>query len=202
MFGQGGLQLSDCTFGECVAQNVIDTTSSSSSTTEDTKKSLSGGVIAGLAVVGALVLLAVLFLIWGFIGQRRARRGRYDVTASNSMPISWKDVSYFVSTPRAFGAFRRRGTSRGDYSGTKRILDNVSGYVAPGQMMAILGPSGAGKTTLVEILAGKQKTGRVSGLVSPAAGARIAFVPQQDVLPPTLTVRESLAFAAALRLPE
>lgn len=31
---------------------------------------------------------------------------------------------------------------------------------------------------------------------------RIGFVPQQDVLPPTLTVFEALLFAARLRLPE
>jgi ABC-type multidrug transport system ATPase subunit len=31
---------------------------------------------------------------------------------------------------------------------------------------------------------------------------KIGFVPQQDVLPPALTVREALAFAARLRLPE
>lgn len=69
---------------------------------------------------------------------------------------------------------------------------------------------GAGKTTLVEILARKSKTGYVSGnlafpIVSATGGRanpRIAFVPQQDVLPPTLTVREALSFAAALRLPE
>lgn len=67
---------------------------------------------------------------------------------------------------------------------------------------------GAGKTTLVEILAGKHKSGRVSGSVQflsdlQAVGSiRIGFVPQQDVLPATLTVREALLFGARLRLPE
>ena len=67
---------------------------------------------------------------------------------------------------------------------------------------------GAGKTTLVEILAGKNKSGHIIGNVKfftsggiPAA-PRIGFVPQQDVLPPTLTVHEALLFAARLRLPE
>lgn len=69
--------------------------------------------------------------------------------------------------------------------------------------------SGAGKTTLVEILAGKSKSGvttgqvkfRTSDLTTPTA-PRIGFVPQQDVLPPMLTVYEALLFAARLRLPE
>lgn len=67
---------------------------------------------------------------------------------------------------------------------------------------------GAGKTTLIEILAGKRKSGHITGLVSfpsthgPAHAPRIGFVPQQDVLPPMLTVSEALLFAARLRLPE
>jgi len=68
---------------------------------------------------------------------------------------------------------------------------------------------GAGKTTLVEILAGKNKTGHTTGRVSfpsasntPSASPRIGFVPQQDILPPMLTVFEALLFAARLRLPE
>jgi ABC-type multidrug transport system ATPase subunit len=68
---------------------------------------------------------------------------------------------------------------------------------------------GAGKTTLVEILSGKNKSGIISGRFSflpenheTQKAIRIGFVPQQDILPPTLTVFESLLFAARLRLPE
>lgn len=67
---------------------------------------------------------------------------------------------------------------------------------------------GAGKTTLIEILAGKSKVGRLTGEVAfPAteAGAKdptIGFVPQQDILPAKLTVAEAILFAARLRLPE
>ena len=64
---------------------------------------------------------------------------------------------------------------------------------------------GAGKTTLVEILSRKSKSGVITGGVSHPgtdSSPRIGFVPQQDVLPPTLTVSEALLFAARLRLPE
>ena len=61
----------------------------------------------------------------------------------------------------------------------------------------------------MEILSGKNKSGVVSGrfsFLSESHGARkaprIGFVPQQDILPPTLTVFEALLFAARLRLPE
>lgn len=65
--------------------------------------------------------------------------------------------------------------------------------------------TGAGKTTLIEILSKKSKSGIVTGRVShPGANSspRIGFVPQQDILPPTLTVSEALLFAARLRLSE
>ena len=68
---------------------------------------------------------------------------------------------------------------------------------------------GAGKTTLIDVLANKNKTGYTSGSVrfpsDPSREARtprIGFVPQQDVLPVMLTVSEALLFAARLRLPE
>lgn len=61
---------------------------------------------------------------------------------------------------------------------------------------------------MIEILAGKHKSGRTTGIVSfpstdgGSRAPRIGFVPQQDVLPPMLTVHEALLFAARLRLPE
>jgi ABC-type multidrug transport system ATPase subunit len=92
----------------------------------------------------------------------------------------------------------------------KVLLDHMGGSVALGQTLATLGPSGAEKTTLLEILAGKDKGGRVSGRMNMTAGGmnnaaatapRIAFIPQQAVLSPLLTVHESL-YAALPRLPE
>ena len=61
----------------------------------------------------------------------------------------------------------------------------------------------------MEILSGKNKSGVISGRFSflpenqkTQKAPRVGFVPQQDILPPTLTVFEALLFAARLRLPE
>ena len=41
----------------------------------------------------------------------------------------------------------------------KKIISNVTGYVAPGQAMFIMGASGAGKSTLLNILSDRVNTG-------------------------------------------
>ena len=46
--------------------------------------------------------------------------------------------------------------------GRRRVLDAVSGSIAPGRVTVILGPNGAGKTSLLRVAA---------GLVSPSAGS-------------------------------
>ena len=143
----GGLSLDGCSFGECVRQDVIDTVSSSNTTTSDTSSgsSLSGGVIAGLAVVGSLVGLALIFLALGFWFQRRARNVPSTYGKIGGTSVEWSHVSYFVPTA-AQGTlsswFGWTGRSRNDFSDHKVVLDSVSGHVLPGQMMAILGPSG------------------------------------------------------------
>lgn len=203
VFGSSGLTFHGCSFGECVNQFVIDNGGNGTSSIITEDHSLSGGVIAGLAVVGGISLLALLVLIFGLIAQRKARRAGYTNIDGGGVTVEWSNVSYVIPGASGTTWFKRGNRNVSD---DKVILDAVSGRVLPGQMMAILGPSGAGKTTLVEILAGKSKSGVVSGSVSfPSShttNPRIGFVPQQDVLPPTLTVYEAMLFAARLRLPE
>ena len=78
-----------------------------------------------------------------------------------------------------------------------------------GQMMAIMGSSGAGKTTVLDIIASKTKAGKVEGEVlvngekySKSHFKRISgYVDQEDTLIASLTVRETVMYAARLRLP-
>lgn len=93
--------------------------------------------------------------------------------------------------------------------GGRTILDNITGSVKPGQVMAIMGASGAGKSTFLDILARKRKRGSVSGVtlvngreVEDSAFKRvIGFVDQEDTLMSTLTVYETVLYSALLRLP-
>ncbi|KAF9228833.1 hypothetical protein BS17DRAFT_772564 [Gyrodon lividus] len=205
LFGSSGLAMENCVFGECVTQAVIDSTNGTASLNQSGGSApLSGGVIAGLAVVCSLIAIGVAGVVWGWVLQRSARKRPFDGDQSGGVTVRWSDVSYFVQPS---GALDRSIFSRRSNDGETTILDGVSGHVPAGQLMAILGPSGAGKTTLVELIAGKAKSGIFSGSITfpPLTNGqrpRVAFVPQTDILPAILTVREALTFAASLRLPE
>lgn len=79
----------------------------------------------------------------------------------------------------------------------------------PGQLLAVMGASGAGKSTFLDIVAQKDKRGRVNGQIlvngSAMAGAKYrritGFVDQEDTLLSTLTVYETVLYSALLRLP-
>ena len=86
----------------------------------------------------------------------------------------------------------------------KPALDGVEITIAAGQMTGLVGPDGAGKTTLIRILAGliDPDSGRVEVLGRPATAAdrsRIGYMPQRFGLYEDLTVMENLRLYADLR---
>ncbi|KAI8960633.1 putative ABC multidrug transporter [Daldinia sp. FL1419] len=94
-------------------------------------------------------------------------------------------------------------------SGQRRILDDISGWVKPGTLTALMGVTGAGKTSLLDVLADRVSTGVATGeiyidgaLRDATFGRRIGYVQQEDIHLPTTTVREALQFSALLRQPQ
>ncbi|KAK6907065.1 hypothetical protein I203_101054 [Kwoniella mangroviensis CBS 8507] len=99
---------------------------------------------------------------------------------------------------------------------SKIILNDVSVNFPVGEISAILGPSGAGKSTLLQLIAGRTlNPGPLSRfthsgsllfageVASQASQSNVAFVEQDDDWHlPSLTVRETLTYAAILRLPD
>lgn len=89
----------------------------------------------------------------------------------------------------------------------KPILQNVTGSIQRGSLVAVMGGSGAGKSTFVNVLMGK--TTNTSGTVMvnnvPGKIAKykklIGYVPQDDIVLPELTVCENILHSARIRLP-
>ncbi|KAG8380526.1 hypothetical protein BUALT_Bualt06G0024800 [Buddleja alternifolia] len=90
----------------------------------------------------------------------------------------------------------------------KNLLRCVTGKIRPGRITAIMGPSGAGKTTFLSAVAGKTVGCTVSGLILINGKSVhihsyrkiIGFVPQDDIVHGNLTVEENLWFSARCRL--
>ncbi|OLN97692.1 putative ABC transporter ATP-binding protein/permease [Colletotrichum chlorophyti] len=91
---------------------------------------------------------------------------------------------------------------------SKTLLHHVSASLQAGTLTAIIGGSGSGKTTLLNTMSERMVSARLSqgGSITFNGNegvhhARHAYVMQQDILLPTLTVRETLQYSADLRLP-
>ncbi|KDO17090.1 hypothetical protein SPRG_15625 [Saprolegnia parasitica CBS 223.65] len=89
----------------------------------------------------------------------------------------------------------------------KHLLRGISGYARPGTITALMGSSGAGKTTLMDILAGRKTGGTTQGSITlngfPATKLAISrvtgYCEQTDQHCESATFREALEFSAFLR---
>lgn len=90
------------------------------------------------------------------------------------------------------------------------------GCLKEGEVTAIMGPSGASKSTLLDILAGRKSVGNITGIfsvlgqkfdvsadglsgINHAIQGNSAYIPQQEYFYPTQTVEEAVAFAANMK---
>lgn len=162
-------------------------------------KQINTPLIASIIAVCALFVAAVIVGTW-YLARRRLQYGAIHLDDSddentklmaNHRPASlqFQNVSYSLNG--------------------KQILSGIQGICHPGEATAIMGASGAGKTTFLDILARKNKRGQVSGnfyvngeVVSDNDYRNvIGFVDQEDTMLPTLTVHETILNSALLRLP-
>jgi len=121
-----------------------------------------------------------------------------------STTLRWENLHYSIPVSDPAGGPCSGATQE------KPILRGLSGRIAPGSLVAIMGPTGSGKTSLLNCISGRCPVGgSLSGSIlaneAPYGEAFLhdsAYVLQDDILFANLTVRETLMIAARLRLPE
>ncbi|KAK8565615.1 hypothetical protein V6N12_059172 [Hibiscus sabdariffa] len=116
--------------------------------------------------------------------------------------ISFEDVQYFVDTPKKL---REQGCPQNRL----QLLQDITGAFRPGVLTALMGVSGAGKTTLMDVLSGRKTGGYIEGEIRIGGYPKVqetyarisAYCEQTDIHSPMITVEESMKYSAWLRLP-
>ncbi|CAN6807598.1 unnamed protein product [Brassica oleracea var. botrytis] len=117
------------------------------------------------------------------------------------LSLAFNNVNYYVDMPAEMKA-------QGVEGDRLQLLRDVGGAFRPGILTALVGVSGAGKTTLMDVLAGRKTGGNVEGSISisgypknQSTFARVSgYCEQNDIHSPHVTVYESLIYSAWLRL--
>lgn len=97
-----------------------------------------------------------------------------------------------------------------EIEGKLELLQGIDIFAEPGELTALMGGSGAGKTTLMDCILGRKTVGLIRGDIlvnghpkDQATWSRVAgYVEQQDIHTAESTVSEALYFSARLRLSE
>jgi ABC-type multidrug transport system ATPase subunit/ABC-type multidrug transport system permease subunit len=191
MFGDSSIFI-NCQAGECLYQTDVPGF-------QRPVKKINTPLIAGVIAGASIFVVAVILTVW-YLSRRQFKYGPISLDDSDDegtklmadhKPASlyFENVSYYLNG--------------------KQILSRVQGVAHPGEILAIMGASGAGKTTFLDILARKNKRGIVDGNFY-VNGEKVndndyknvvGFVDQEDTMLPTLTVHETIMTSALLRLP-
>ncbi|TMW67413.1 hypothetical protein Poli38472_011033 [Pythium oligandrum] len=193
-----------------------------------------GWVWYGIIYIAAMILLFVYISSW-ILEHFRYENTHSLTTNEDRMPIASTadsaDSYGLVETPRSHEsdvmldiqtethhhrvapltlAFRDLWYGVPDPANPKQelqLLKGISGFALPGTMTALMGSSGAGKTTLMDVIAGRKTGGTIRGEIllngHPASALAInratGYCEQMDIHSEASTFREALTFSAFLR---
>ncbi|KAH8776158.1 ABC transporter-like protein [Hyaloscypha finlandica] len=191
MFGDPSIFL-NCQSGECLYETDVPGF-------ERPVKRINTPLIAGVISGASLFVVAVILIVW-YLSRRQFKHGPIHLDESDDESLKLmadhKPASLYFENV----SYNLNG---------KQILTNIQGMAHPGEILAIMGASGAGKTTFLDILARKNKRGNVQGnfyvngetVNDNEYKSVVGFVDQEDTMLPTLTVHETIMTSALLRLP-
>ncbi|KAF2192257.1 ATP-binding cassette sub-family G member 2 [Zopfia rhizophila CBS 207.26] len=195
IFGDTSIFLK-CHSGECLYQTEVPGY-------ERPIKKINTPLIAGVIAGCALFVVAFVLIVWYL--ARRAERKRWGAIHLSDDEED-ENAKLLADHKPAALLFENVSYRLND----RQILSGITGAVHPGELLAIMGASGAGKTTFLDILARKNKVGITGGdfylngekVRDEEFRNVIGFVDQEDTMLPTLTVHETILDSALLRLPK
>ncbi|KAM6592902.1 hypothetical protein CsatA_000605 [Cannabis sativa] len=134
--------------------------------------------------------------------------GDYENTPKRGMVLPFKPLSLAFNHVNYYVDMPAEMKIQGVEEDRLQLLRDVSGAFRPGILTALVGVSGAGKTTLMDVLAGRKTGGSTEGSISISGFpkkqetfARVSgYCEQNDIHSPHVTVYESLLYSAWLRL--
>lgn len=145
------------------------------------------------------------------IEKRHPLREKDVVTIANTRMVYAAGCLYYAEEVQGISVVARDVVvTRGHGKNARMTTDHVSLRIDPGELVSVIGGSGAGKSTILNAL---------SGYLRPASGqvfingvdlyrhfdslkTLIGYVPQQDIVYDSLTLYDSLLYTAKLRLPK
>ena len=130
--------------------------------------------------------------------QRGSQGSASSVLPFEPIHLAWQGITYSVPVKAADGT-----------TAPRVLLHSIDGFCRAGTLTALMGSSGAGKTTLMDVIAGRKTQGSIEGTISVNGHPQqlrtfnrlCGYVEQVDTHLASQTVREALHFSATLRLP-
>ncbi|KAK9788281.1 hypothetical protein WJX73_004447 [Symbiochloris irregularis] len=123
------------------------------------------------------------------------------------MTMTFNDVRYWVNCPPEMASQNLPNVNEKNGKKMLELLRGISGAFRPGILTCLMGVSGAGKTTLMDVLSGRKTSGIIEGDIRINGHPKVhetfarvsGYCEQFDIHSPQTTVVEALLFSAELR---
>uniref|UniRef100_A0A0E0RAA5 ABC transporter domain-containing protein n=1 Tax=Oryza rufipogon TaxID=4529 RepID=A0A0E0RAA5_ORYRU len=163
-----------------------------------------GALIGFLVVFNILYILALTYLSPGGSSNTIVS----DEDSEDKTDMKTRNEQQMSQIVEADQQISKEMKEQGFTESRLQLLSDISGVFRPGVLTALVGVSGAGKTTLMDVLAGRKTSGVIEGDITLSGYpkkqetfARISgYCEQTDIHSPNVTVYESILYSAWLRL--